>query len=113
MSMIYKICPATLWRQAEADGVFTGAEVDHADGYIHFSQPTQVAATATKHFSGQRDLLLIGVDAEALGSGLRWEPARGGDLFPHLYGPMPLTAVRSVEPLDWGPDGSPRLPDLK
>lgn len=95
---IYKICPASLWRAAEATGVFHGAPVDLKDGFIHFSTAAQLAETAAKHFAGQSDLLLVEVDAETLKDSLRWEPARAGSLFPHLYGPLPLSAVRGVSP---------------
>ncbi len=110
MTTIYKICPATLWQEAEQAGVFYGAPVDLADGYIHFSTAAQVGETARRHFAGQADLVLVRVDAEALGPALRWEPSRGGDLFPHLYGPLPLAAVRAVDPLPIGPDGDHLFP---
>lgn len=109
---IYKICPATLWEAAARAGEFTGASIDRTDGYIHFSTAAQLAETAAKHFAGQSDLVLVAVDAAALGADLRWEPARGGALFPHLYRPLPLAAVRSVEPLPLGTDGRHRLPPL-
>jgi len=102
---IYKICPAALWRAAERAGVFPGSEVDGRDGFIHFSTATQAAETAAKHFAGRDDLLLVAVDADALGDRLKWEPSRGGALFPHLYGPLDLTAVRRVDALPLGPDG--------
>lgn len=102
---IYKICPEALWRTAETAGRFEGVPVDRADGYIHLSTAAQVRETAARHFAGESGLLLVEVDAEALGGGLRWEPSRGGALFPHLYGVLPLAAVRSVAPLPLGPDG--------
>lgn len=102
---LYKIVPAALWRAAEATGRFDGAPVDRADGYIHFSTGAQVRQTAQKHFAGQADLLLVAVDAGALGAALRWEPSRGGALFPHLYGALDLAAVRRVDPLPLGPQG--------
>lgn len=105
MSLIFKICPAPLWREAEAARVFRGAPVDLADGYIHFSSAEQVEETAARHFAGESDLVLVGVRAEALGSALSWEASRGGDLFPHLYGVLPLSTVRFVEPLPLGADG--------
>ena len=108
--LIYKICPAALWREAEAAGGFEGAPVDRADGYIHFSTAAQLRETARRHFSGGRDLLLVAVDPAPLGQELRWEPSRGGDLFPHLHGPLPLSAVVTVEPLPLGPDGTPVFP---
>ena len=97
MSLIYKIVPASLWR--ETDGAFAGAPVDLADGFIHFSTAAQVAETAARHFAGQRDLLLIAVDPDSLGDALRWEPSRGGALFPHLYAPLPVAAALWVKPL--------------
>jgi len=100
MTIIYKICDVELWQRSERDGIFRGAPVDVADGFIHFSAPEQVAGTAAKHFAGQRNLLLIAVDTASLGDALRWEPSRGGVLFPHLYGELPLAAVRSVVPFD-------------
>src|SRR5262245_28322855 len=105
VATIYKICPATLWREAERLGRFRGSAVDLRDGFIHFSTAAQVAETAAKHFAGQSDLLLVVVDGDALGPALKWEPSRGGALFPHLYGDLELTAVRKVEALPLGPDG--------
>ena len=104
LATIYKITPASLWREAERAGAFTGAPVDLADGFIHFSTAGQVAETAARHFAGQHDLVLVAVDAGALDA-LRHEPSRGGALFPHLYGTLPLSAVRWVKPLPLGPAG--------
>jgi uncharacterized protein (DUF952 family) len=98
-TMIYKICAFTHWQAAKHDGVLRGTADDLRDGYIHFSTADQVAETLAKHFAGQADLVLVGVEAEALGPALRWEPSRGGALFPHLYGELPLAAVKSVQPL--------------
>jgi uncharacterized protein (DUF952 family) len=109
---IYKICDSVLWREAERAGVFAGAPVDHADGFIHFSTAAQVVETATRHFAGRGDLLLVAVDAAALGSALRYEPSRGGQLFPHLYGNLPLSAVRWVRPLPLGAGGKHVFPEL-
>jgi len=105
MTEIYKIAPAALWREAEALGRFEGAPVDHADGFIHFSAADQMRETAARHFAGIDDLLLIAVEAEALGPALKWEPSRGGALFPHLYAPLDLAHVRRVDPLPRGEDG--------
>jgi uncharacterized protein (DUF952 family) len=113
MSTIYKICPASLWRDAERAGVFHGSEVDIQDGFIHFSTAAQVAETASRHFAGQADLLLVHVDTEKLGDGLKWEPSRGGDLFPHLYGEFLLAAVTKVERLPLAPDGWHIFPALE
>lgn len=104
-STVYKIVPAGLWAEAEAAGRFDGAPVDVADGFIHFSTAAQVAETAARHFAGQADLLLVSVDATALGAALVYEPSRGGALFPHLYAPLPLKAVTAVRPLPLGADG--------
>ena len=111
-ALIYKICPEELWRGAEAAGSFTGAPVDDSDGFIHFSTRDQLRETASKHFAGQSGLLLVAVDSAALGDALRWEPSRGGDLFPHLYGALPISAVRRVAPMPLGPDGAHVLPAL-
>ena len=111
MSLIYKICPEALWREAEAAGRFAGAPVDIADGYIHFSTGSQARETAARHFAGQRDLLLIAVEARRLGEALRQEPSRGGQLFPHLYGELALDCVRWVQPLPQAVDGGHVFPD--
>jgi uncharacterized protein (DUF952 family) len=97
MTLIYKIVAASVFQAAE--GAFAGAGVDLADGFIHFSTADQVRETAERHYKGQGDLLLVAVEAEALGPTLKWEPSRGGALFPHLYGEMPLSAVRWARPL--------------
>jgi len=110
--LIYKICPAPLWREAEAAGVFKGAAIDLTDGYIHFSTAEQARETAAKHFAGQADLVLVAVDAAALGAALKYEPSRGGALFPHLYAALPLTAVKWVKPLPLAADGSHAFPDI-
>jgi uncharacterized protein (DUF952 family) len=109
---IYKICPQALWQEARQAGVFAGAGVDRHDGYIHFSTAAQIAETAAKHFAGAADLVLIAVDAERLGEALRFEPSRGGDLFPHLYGALPLSAVLWAVPLPLGSDGRHQFPEL-
>ena len=106
MTLIYKIVPAALWRAAEALAQFDGAPVDVADGFIHFSTAAQVRETAAKHFGGQRDLLLLAVEAERLGDALKWEPSRGGDLFPHLYGKLRLADVQRVDALPVRDDGT-------
>jgi uncharacterized protein (DUF952 family) len=110
---IYKICDAAAWQAAERAGEFAGAPVDRADGYIHFSAADQVEETAEKHFAGQRNLVLVAVDAGILGAALKWEPSRGGALFPHLRGILPLRAVRWTKPLPLGPDGRHGFPTLE
>jgi uncharacterized protein (DUF952 family) len=109
---IYKICDAAAWQAAERLGEFAGGPIDLADGYIHFSTADQVEETATRHFAGQRDLVLVAVAADALGPALKWEPSRGGALFPHLYGLLPLRAVRWTKPLPLGLDGRHVFPAL-
>ncbi len=106
---IYKILTAGEWRVALDMGVFVGAAVDLADGFIHFSTADQVADTARRHFAGQNDLLILAVDPEALGAALLWEVSRGGALFPHLYGPMPCAAVTEVRAAPLDASGVPDL----
>jgi uncharacterized protein (DUF952 family) len=106
---IYKILSAAEWRAAEAAGRFEGSAVDHADGFIHFSDGAQAAETARRYFAGQADLVVLEVEADDLGPALKWEPSRGGDLFPHLYGPLPVSAVRVARAAPLKGDG---LPDL-
>ncbi len=113
MTLIYKICPAAMWRQAEADGTFRGSPVDLADGFIHFSTAEQAKETAAKHFAGQDDLLLVALDSEKLGPALKWEPSRGGALFPHLYAPLDPKIAISVVPLPLGADGAHIFPPLR
>jgi uncharacterized protein (DUF952 family) len=113
LTIIYKISDVALWNEAEYAGVFSGAPVDVADGFIHFSTAAQAAETAARHFAGRSDLVLVAVDADALGAGLRHEPSRGGALFPHLYGTLALSAVRWVKPLPLGPDGRHMFPELE
>lgn len=108
--LIYKICSLELWQQSQEAGVFAGAPIDTADGFIHFSNSDQLAETAAKHFSGQPDLLLLTVSAESLGNKLKWEPSRGGDLFPHLYGALSLESVVQIDPLPLSDDGTHVLP---
>jgi uncharacterized protein (DUF952 family) len=112
MPAIYKICTEALWQEARRAGVFAGAPVDVQDGFIHFSTAAQVAETAAKHFAGEGDLVLLTIDADCLGVALKWEPSRGGGLFPHLYGALPLAAVLWAAPLPLGPDGRHVFPEL-
>jgi len=109
---IYKICDTALWRDAEAAGTFRGAGIDMRDGYIHFSTADQVKETAARHFDGMSDLLLIAIDASRLGAALRWEPAREGALFPHLYDELPLASVMWVKPLPLNAEGQHMFPEL-
>ncbi|MEW6633492.1 MAG: DUF952 domain-containing protein [Pseudomonadota bacterium] len=111
--IIYKIAPEALWRQAEANGSFTGAPIDVADGFIHFSTAGQARETAARHFAGQANLLLIAIDGDRLGEALKYEVSRGGALFPHLYAPLGLDAVLWVKPLPVGADGKHQFPPLE
>lgn len=99
MALIYKIATAEQWRAAEAAGRFTGAPVDIADGFIHFSTADTVVETAAKHFAGQDGLIFAAVEADALGDRLKWEVSRGGALFPHLYRELELSEVLWAKPL--------------
>jgi uncharacterized protein (DUF952 family) len=110
---IYKICPASAWREAERRGAFRGSADDLRDGFIHFSTASQVAETAKKHFFGQTGLFLIAVDADALGDSLRWEPSRNDEMFPHLYGELDLGAVTAILDLRARSDGFHDVPELK
>lgn len=109
-AVIYKIAPAALWREAVQHGAFTGSPIDVQDGFIHFSTAAQAQDTAAKHFAGAADLVLVAVATNGLD--LRWEPSRGGDLFPHLYAPLPLTAVQWVKPLPLDASGRHTFPAL-
>ena len=108
---IYKICPASAWREAERQGSYRGSPDDARDGFIHFSTAPQLAGTLEKHYFRQTDLLLIAIDAERIGAALRWEPSRGGDLFPHLYGELDMRAVTAVMDLPSRADGGHALPE--
>ena len=110
MATIYKICTAAEWHAAEQAGTYSGSAVDRRDGFIHFSTSEQASETAARHFAGQRDLVLIAVDARKLGDHLKWEPSRGGALFPHLYGELTLAAVLRVDPLPLDSSGRHAFP---
>ncbi|MGV3650115.1 MAG: DUF952 domain-containing protein [Devosia sp.] len=108
--LIYKVADRALFEAAAATGVFNGMPVDLADGYIHFSAADQLAETIRKHFAGKPDLMLFAVPADRLGPDLRWEPSRGGALFPHLYRPLDMSLVVHHQPLFVAADGSAKLP---
>jgi uncharacterized protein (DUF952 family) len=112
MQRIYKIMAASEWAAAQTDGVYTGSENDRRDGFIHFSSESQLAETAAKHFAGRTDLMLLAVDPAPLGPALKWEPSRGGALFPHLYAPLPVSAVLAVAELPVGADGRHVFPSF-
>ena len=108
--VIYKILTGPQWREAQAAGTLQGAPVDLADGYIHLSTASQVRETAAKHFAGQDGLVLLSVEAAKLGAALKWEISRGGALFPHLYAPLPLSAVTGAVALPLDDQGRHQFP---
>ncbi|HZK90647.1 MAG TPA: DUF952 domain-containing protein [Stellaceae bacterium] len=110
--MIYHMCRAEEWTAAVAARVYRGSSQDLADGFIHFSTADQIVESARRHRSGQSGLVLVAVDPARLGERLHWEPSRGGDLFPHLYGALAPGESASVRPLPLGPDGLHLFPDL-
>jgi uncharacterized protein (DUF952 family) len=112
VTLIYKILTRAEWERALVEGRFEGSGLDRRDGFIHFSTAGQVAETARRHFRGQSDLVVLAVEAEGLGAALKWEPSRGGELFPHLRGPLACTAVIEVSAAPLSPDGTPRLDSL-
>ena len=109
--LIFHMCRRDEW-QAAARSAYHGSTQDQADGFIHFSTAEQIVESALRHRTGQAGLVLIAVDPAALGPDLRWEPARSGALFPHLHGPLPLTAVSWVRDLPLGADGKHLFPSL-
>lgn len=109
-TLAYKILTAGQMAMLEADGTFEGAPVDLADGYLHLSTAAQLDETVAKHFAGQDDLHVAAVDLPVLGDAVKWEPSRGGQLFPHIYAPLPLSAVVAYGPLERDHDGTVKLP---
>jgi uncharacterized protein (DUF952 family) len=109
---VYRLLADDVWWRATQTGSFAGTEHDVRDGFIHLSTAAQVAETAARHYAGQAGLLLLRVSVTALGTALRWEPSRGGALFPHLYASLPISAVTRVDPLPLGADGHHVLPPL-
>jgi uncharacterized protein (DUF952 family) len=105
--LIYHMCLRPEWELATRSGVYAGSSQDRAHGFIHFSTAAQLPESARRHRSGQADLVLLAVDPRELGEALRWEPSRQGALFPHLYGPLPMPAMRSVSDLPLAQNGVP------
>ena len=108
--IVYKVLSVAELMQMQRDGVFHGSPADIADGYIHLSCRSELAATVDKHFRGVDGLMLAAVDLSGLGDAVRWELSRGGQLFPHIYGLLPVEAVVSVATLERTPDGAVKLP---
>ena len=109
---IYHLANRDDWAAAQATGRYHGSPDDHRDGFIHFSTAAQVARSAATYRAGRHDLVLLGVDADVLGAALRWEPSGSGDLYPHLYGPLPTRAVHRTDPLPLGQGGGHVFPAL-
>jgi len=107
VTKIYKILPRIEWTTAKAKGVFEGSALDLKDGYIHLSTAAQAGETARLHFKGQTGLVLLTLDAERLSPGIKWEPSRGGQLFPHLYGALNVADVDAVRDLPLNAEGWP------
>jgi uncharacterized protein (DUF952 family) len=112
LTRVYKILTRTEWRTAQAAGRFEGSVVDRRDGFIHLSTAAQAQRTAELHFARQADLVVLELAAERLGAALRWEPSRGGQLFPHVYGTLDCALVEAVREAPLGLDGVPQLGDL-
>lgn len=108
---IYKILPEAAYEAAKREGCYSGSADDARDGFIHLSAANQIETTLAGHFAGQADLLLVALDPDRLGTDLKWEPSRGGALFPHLYGSLDLGAVVGIEKLELGGDGRHVLPE--
>ncbi len=108
--LIYKVLSRSLWQSAVEVGHFAGASIDIADGYIHFSTAGQLVETVRRHFVGQDDLVIVSFDADSMGDSLRWEPSRGGALFPHLYSSLPTALAIDVIALPLGSDGEHKFP---
>ncbi|MBI5122135.1 MAG: DUF952 domain-containing protein [Rhodospirillales bacterium] len=109
---IYHLCRQADWQAAAAKGSYDGSSQDRADGFLHFSTSEQVEDSAARHRAGEPDLLLLVADATLLGDALRWEASSSGQTYPHLYGPLPLSAVLEVVALALGPDGTHEFPLL-
>ena len=107
------MCRREEWEAAKVKGIYSGSSQDKADGFIHFSASDQIIKSAARHRTGQDGLVLISIDAALLGEALKWEPARGGELFPHLYGDLPLSAVLKELDLKLGPDGTHIFPKFE
>jgi len=112
-TMIYHMCPAAAWEAAVAAGEYRGTEDDVRDGFIHCSTAAQLPESARRHRAGQAGLLVLRLDAERLGGRVRWEQSRGGDLFPHVYGPLHPEDVLRIDPLPLHPDGTHGFPALE
>lgn len=113
MTFVYKIAAGADWTAALRTGRFDGAAIDLADGYIHLSTAAQAQQTARLRLAGQAGLVLLKLDAAGLGAALKWEPSRGGAMFPHLYGPLDCGLVEAATAIELDVDGTPRVGDLE
>lgn len=111
VEMIYKVCQQSLFEASLAAGRFLGAPIDAADGYIHFSTAEQLRETLRLYFAGQSDLMLFAVPCARLGDRLVWEPSRGGALFPHVYGELPMAEIGDSAAIAVAADGAVNLPE--
>lgn len=109
--IVLKIIDRSSWEKARREGAYHGSADDRRDGFIHLSSPSQARGTAEKFFAGKDDLVLVALDAAGLGSALVWEPSRGGELFPHVYGPLDLGAVLWERPLPLDGEGRHVFPE--
>jgi uncharacterized protein (DUF952 family) len=109
--LIYKVATEDVVRRARVSGTFAGMPIDERDGYLHFSTAAQLPQTLSLHFAGQGDLVLMALRAHDMGAALRWEPSRGGQLFPHVYGSFPMWAVVHEAAIGVAADGSCVLPE--
>jgi uncharacterized protein (DUF952 family) len=107
---VYKVVTRAAWEEACRRGAFSGSADDKRDGYIHLSSLHQLQGTFARHFKGQTDLVLVALESSELGDSLKWEPSRNGELFPHLYAPLPTRTARAVHTLHNDADGVPLLP---
>ena len=98
--LIYKVCSKIVWEQIRSLTLWAGSPHDLRDGFIHFSTEEQLVGTLQKHYAGQTDLMLLRIESESHGDALKWEPSRGGDLFPHLYRPLTIASIIAVEELN-------------
>jgi uncharacterized protein (DUF952 family) len=112
LSRVYKILTRRAWEEAGVSGAYIGSPLDLKDGFIHLSTAAQAGETARLHFRGQSDLIIVGFDAEAFGDVLRWEPSRGGQLFPHLFEALPVKAAASIDALPLDARQVPIVPAL-
>lgn len=111
-SHIFKIITAPLWADAQSNGTVPGMPIDDADGYMHFSTKEQLNETLSLHFKGQSDLYILKVATDSVSQDLKWEPSRGGALFPHLYGQLPIAKIEDVFTAHVTEDGVPNITDL-